>query len=476
MRVDNFPLKLTGRTSSPQRTVAISNGSFQTTTTRRIETGTSGTAMAESEPVAFLYGCYGYTGKLICEEAKRRGLKLILGGRNADECFAVARAVEIDPDSPDNPNADKYIRVFDLDDENEISEKLASLPDECKVVMNAAGPFLNTFEPLVKGCLANNLSYLDVTGEVDIFERAHTEFKQQAKDKGVIVMPGCGMDIVPTDCLAAYLHEQLPSADHLELVFGAIPADESEGRAGFRRSSFSRGTTATAIDTLGGKRTLARINGKIKETDYSWVKVPLHEKFPQTTASLVSWGDISTAYHSTGIPNIRVYVMSEGAMKQALRAATWWPVRMLVKLTPRRVKQWFVPSSGPSQSDRDSVRSVFWGRAFNFKSGDEVTARMKSFSGYVITYLASVEAMIRVANMTSEELAQKCGSHTPSSLFGCNFLADLDSNAVFHNLSGEKSKLPFRNEVPKEKSVSRPSMRRKIPKERYISVSGSENP
>ena len=182
-------------------------------------------------------------------------------------------------------------RVFDLADAAVAATNL----DGIAAVLHCAGPFSATSRPMLAACLRTGTHYLDITGEIAVFEAIHSR-NQEFIDAGIVVIPGVGFDVVPTDCLAAMLKRELASATHLKLAFMS------------RYGKLSPGTAKTMVEGLpeGGR---IRENGRI-------VKVPSAHKvetIPFTrvssaTAVTIPWGDVATAYYSTGIPNIEVFV------------------------------------------------------------------------------------------------------------------------------------------------------------------------
>ena len=128
-----------------------------------------------------IYGAYGYTGELIAEEAADRGLDTVVAGRDAVETEHLAERLGCEG------------RPFDVD-------AAASHLDDVDVCLNCAGPFVETYEPLVDACLETGTDYLDITGELSVFE-AIAERDREAERAGVCLLPGVGFDVVPTDCL-----------------------------------------------------------------------------------------------------------------------------------------------------------------------------------------------------------------------------------------------------------------------------------
>src|SRR5436190_13874240 len=148
-----------------------------------------------------IYGCYGYTGKLISEHAVEVGFKPILAGRDEQKTRALAEKLGLS------------WRVFDLDDEAKVTENLRDF----KVVLHCAGPFMFTSEVMAKACIKAKTHYLDITGEISVFEKIF-RMDKRAIEAGILLMAGTGFDVVPTDCLALYLKEKLPSAESLAMA------------------------------------------------------------------------------------------------------------------------------------------------------------------------------------------------------------------------------------------------------------------
>src|SRR5688500_220953 len=186
-----------------------------------------------------LYGANGYTGELIADEAARRGVPVVLAGRRAEAIAPIAERLRADS------------RIFPL----ESGEQVARHLDGVTAVLLAAGPFAHTSAPVVEACIRRGIHYLDITGEIAVFEackRRHAD----ALAAGVTVLPGVGFDVVPTDCVAATLAAALPSATHLELAFG--------GGGGF-----SRGTAKTMLSGIGHGGAV-RENGRIRGVPLAW--------------------------------------------------------------------------------------------------------------------------------------------------------------------------------------------------------------
>ena len=181
-----------------------------------------------------IYGANGYVGEHVARTAGSLGVKAIVAGRDAAKLHRIASETGLER------------RAFGLDDPAAIDRAL----NKVAVVLNCAGPFKYTAEPLVEACLRSGAHYLDITGEIPVLEAIQAR-DAQAKARGVMLLPGVGFDVVPTDCLALHLKQRLPTATRLRLAF------QSVGPAGL-----APGTQRTAIEQLNyGDR--VRRNGKL---------------------------------------------------------------------------------------------------------------------------------------------------------------------------------------------------------------------
>jgi short subunit dehydrogenase-like uncharacterized protein len=339
--------------------------------------------------VLLIYGANGYTGQLIVDECLRRGIRPIVAGRRAETLapFVSAHGLEA--------------RVAALDDAAAMQRALAGV----RVVLHAAGPFFRTSAPMLRACLASRAHYLDITGEIVVFEACRAQHAA-AVAAGIVVMPGVGFDVVPTDCLAARLSEWLPGAELLELAFA--------GGGGF-----SRGTLKTMV--LGsGEGGAIRRDGRITRVPAGWKtqRIPFRDK--PRFAVTIPWGDVSTAHWSTKIPNIHTYL----AMPlNAVRSMGL--MRMVSPLLGVPFIRRFVESQidarvdGPSAAVRASARMQVWGRVTH-TDGRTVEGTAVTPEGYRLTAISAVESAHRVLSA-----APAAGYHTPSSAFGSGFLESL---------------------------------------------------
>jgi short subunit dehydrogenase-like uncharacterized protein len=332
-----------------------------------------------------IYGANGYTGELIAREAARRGMKPILAGRNVVALQALATELGLES------------RVFPLD-----------RPDlrDVSLVLHCAGPFVQTSRPMVDACLAAGAHYLDITGEIAVFEAVFARHDAAAA-RGVTLLPGVGFDVVPTDCLAATLKERMPDAAELVLAFY------------MRGGEISRGTLKTMIENLGAGGAVRR-GGRIVRVPSAWDVREIPFTCGSRTAMTIPWGDIATAYRTTGIPDIRVYSAAPRAtIKRARQMAKFERVLALKPL--KRLLQHFANRrTGPGEEVRREARVHLWGEVRD-ASGNSATATLTVPEGYQFTVLSSVAAVERI--LAGEH---RPGAWTPALLFGSGFVRTIE--------------------------------------------------
>ena len=166
-----------------------------------------------------VYGATGYTGKLTALASKAKGPNFILAGRDAERVKAVASPLGLP------------WRVFNLSDRRALDAGIRDVA----AVLCAAGPFSATSRPMADACIRNGVHYLDITGEIDVFE-ALARRDAEAKQAGVMLLPGVGFDVVPSDCLAAHLKRRLPDATDLKIYIGGLSSVSREPRRRWSRA------------------------------------------------------------------------------------------------------------------------------------------------------------------------------------------------------------------------------------------------
>jgi short subunit dehydrogenase-like uncharacterized protein len=337
-----------------------------------------------------LYGSYGYTGRLIAERAREKGLTPLLAGRDA----AALATHSAETGFPH--------RAFGLDDTAALDAALR----EHKVVLHAAGPFSRTSRPMVEACLRTGVHYLDITGEIAVFEAVAAQ-DAKARAAGVMLMPGAGFDVVPSDCLAAHLKRRLPTATRLSLAFAGL-------------GGISRGTMTTMIENIdqGGA---VRRGGRITRVPAAYRSRSIDLGRGPWTMTTIPWGDVSTAFHSTGIPDIEVYTRMAAAQRRfmvASRHLGWLlgsgPVQRMMK---KRIRG---GPAGPTPEQRARGASLLWGQVED-DAGGRAVSRMRTPEGYTLTAMTSVEAVRRI--LAGDAPA---GFQTPSRAYGADWITEFE--------------------------------------------------
>lgn len=334
-----------------------------------------------------LYGANGYTGELIAREAVRQGLRPILAGRSRRPVEALAGALGLP------------WRIFP------VTEAGAAL-DGVRVVLNCAGPFSVTAAPMVRACLDAGAHYLDITGELRVFQACHA-LHAQARAAGVIVCPGVGFDIVPTDCLALRLKQRLPDAQRIDLAFHFATRP-------------SGGTARTAVEglDLGGLVRQGHVLRRVP-AGFRIRRIPFRDR-PRWCVSL-PWADVYTAGLSTGVPDGMVLVAMPLAAGVLMRLTSplsplmaTGPLQRLLKGLATRLFP-----GGPGETERASRTTEFWGEALA-TDGRRAAAWLSAPSAYVLTR----DAALAIARHCLGARGQ-AGFFTASMLMGSGFVETL---------------------------------------------------
>ena len=336
-----------------------------------------------------IYGAYGYTGELTTRLAVERGMMPILSGRDPQKLGEVAKrySLEARPCSLDNPKQmDEVLGKADL-------------------VLHCAGPFSHTFKAMSDACLRTKTHYLDITGEVAVFEGLAARDKE-AQAAGIMLMPGVGFDVVPSDCLAGHLKRRLPDATHLTLAFQGI------GR-------FSRGTALTMAEGMGRPGAIRR-DGKITPVPPAYKTREIDFGRGPMMAVTIPWGDVSTAYYSTGIPNIEVFTAMPPSTVNSLKWSRYLGpilrtsfVQNMIKSKIRKRKP------GPDDGERVRGASLLWGEVKN-SAGETRTSRLQGPEGYTLTAETSLLVVERVFGGE-----RKTGFQTPAKVFGPDLVLEV---------------------------------------------------
>ncbi|WP_132058313.1 saccharopine dehydrogenase family protein [Halorussus amylolyticus] len=337
-----------------------------------------------------LYGSYGYTGSLIAECAVEAGLSPVLAGRSAEKVERQATDLGLDH------------RVFSLEHPEVVERQLS----EFSTVLNCAGPFSKTARPVVSACLQTGTDYLDITGEIDALE-AVARRDRDAEDADVTLLPAVGFDVVPTDCLAAHLHDRLPDATRLALAIDAP-------------GTLSSGTAKSVIEGLG-RPGAVREHGEIRPVPSAWKTRRIDFGQGAKPTITIPWGDVSSAYYTTSIPNVETYAAVPEYTAEVMRATR--PLAPLLGSRPVRTglkRLADATVSGPTADERARNESRIWGEVAD-DDGNRAVARLRTPETYDLTARTAVESARRVL---SGEVAP--GFQTPGSAFGPDYVLAFD--------------------------------------------------
>ncbi|HEY2785643.1 MAG TPA: saccharopine dehydrogenase NADP-binding domain-containing protein [Fimbriiglobus sp.] len=340
-------------------------------------------------PDFLIYGAAGYTGALIAREAARRSLRPVLAGRTAEPVQRLASDLGLEH------------RVFSL----ETGEAVAQGIRDAKVVLNCAGPFSQTAQPVASACLQTGSYYLDITGEAAVFESL-AALSTDARAAVITLLPGVGFDVVPSDCLAVHLKRRLPTANRLTLAF------QSAGK-------LSQGTVLTALERMadGG---LVRENGKLKQVPAAWKTRTIDFGDGPVRAMTIPWGDVATAFHSTGIPNIEVYLAAPFGIRMGAKISRGFGWLLRTKWMQARLRRRIrAGRPGPTEDERRRNRCTFWGEVAD-DAGRTAAARMQTPDGYDLTVQSSLAAVARVLAGSVPT-----GFQTPAMAFGPDFALEI---------------------------------------------------
>ncbi len=336
-----------------------------------------------------IYGSYGYTGQLIAEECKAKSIDVILSGRNEEQLRKQSSATGF--------------TFATVDIENKSA--LCKLLEKGSMVIHAAGPFQFTAKTMAEACLQTKKHYTDITGEIPVFETM-AKLDSQAKAAGIALMPGTGFDVVPSDCLALHLKNRLPSAKHLQLAFAS------------NKGGLSRGTSKTMVEGMGLGGAI-RKNGKI-------IPVPLHEGITeinygafQLQSVRIPWGDVSTAFYSTGIGNIEVFRGADKSLIKQVHISRYlnWLLRM------RFVKNYLINQidkkpAGPNEERRAKSKMFLWGKVSD--GNQERISLLETIEGYTLTAKTSVLIAQKILSGNF-----KTGFQTPSMAYGPDLIMEV---------------------------------------------------
>ncbi len=354
-------------------------------------------------PRILIYGATGTMGRAIAAEAAHRGLETVVAGRSADGLKRVAAPLGLES------------RVVPLTDPVSLRSALEGI--DC--VVHAAGPFSATAAQMVEACLATATHYLDITGEIQVFE-AIARRDAEARAAGIVLLPGAGFEVVPSDCLAAHLARRVEEPVSLRLAIAGVGGNASRGAL---RSGIGASGEGLCVRRGG---ILRRLPAGSVERSFDFGAGPVR-------GLAVARGDVATAFHSLGVPDVEVYSIVSGRAARSIRVSRW--AAPLLRLGPvrRLLEARFAArlEAGPDEWTQERARAVLLAE-LEGADGECARARLETPFAPRFTVRSAVEiarrlgeALCQARDAGEQRGAAPSGYHTPSSAFGPDLVVEL---------------------------------------------------
>lgn len=337
-----------------------------------------------------IYGAYGFTGSKLAKLAADSGMKPIIAGRDALKTKRLALSLGLE------------FEVFNLEDDSHIESKLKDID----LLYNLAGPYCKTAPTLVEACLRTKTHYMDLTGDIEIYDFLYS-LDDVAKDNGVLIMPGVGFNIVATECVAAHTVKKLPECDSLDIVM-ATRAKPSKGTFKQMIALLPRGGFEIKDNTLEPS--------EIKKTDIE-VKYPDKKR----TSFLIPIGELIACHKSMKIANIRTHY----ALSATWAAMADTMIDIITKFSSKsygkKVLSSFADSyaKGPSEESMLEDKSYVYARA-STELGLYAETMIKTPEPYYFTVQIAIIAIQKVLD------GDYAGALTPVEAFGSSFVFEVE--------------------------------------------------
>ena len=339
-----------------------------------------------------LYGATGYTGARLAKRLAADGIDVMLAGRDGRNVAALARRLKLP------------WQELGLEDPARLDAALSA----CGVVLHAAGPFLQTAEPMMRAALRSGTHYLDLAGEWPVFERAR-QLDGEARRAGVMLLPGIGFTIVVSDCLLAMLSRHHPDLTLLRLAI-SMPDEISGG-------------TLRSMLGLTSPHVMVRRRGRLTPLPVGSLCHGFDFGEGTRRAMAVNWPDVVTAEFTTGVSTIETYAEVNWSGELLYRMSAIAAPLLSVPLVNDTlgIVSGLVPSSSSSSGCRESSGFVVvaeavdpWRRTFSL--------RVRTRDGYTVTMDTASLVLQRVLAGS-----RQAGFMTPARLLGPDLLGECAS-------------------------------------------------
>jgi short subunit dehydrogenase-like uncharacterized protein len=347
-----------------------------------------------------IYGASGFSGTLTAEEAVRRGHRPVLAGRSAPKLAPLAERLGLE-----------YV-IFDLKKLDVIAKSISGFD----LVFHAAGPFIHTSDPMLRACVLSGVNYVDITGEIPVFENTFA-YDEAARQLKLAFISGVGFDVVPSDCLANIVAARIPDAVQLDIAIAGI-------------TNMSAGTAKSGLSLIAGGGWVRR-NGRLAAYPLGAGARKFRFSIGELPAIPIPWGDLSTAYRSTRIPNITTYMSFPSSLIVLARVGA--PVMQTFMASTafrgfaERVAERIL--HGPGEQTRQIQRAYLWAQATNAQ-GNSAQAWLETVEPYRFTALSGVLSVEKL-------LANRpIGTLTPAQAFGTDFVREIEGTYLIDTLQG----------------------------------------
>ena len=328
-----------------------------------------------------IYGATGHTGRKIAREAVARGEHPLLLGRNPVMLRDVADELTLPFRVVGGPAA------------------LTAAALDTDLIVNAAGPFGATAQPVLDACIAGGAHYLDLSNELEPVRWVFAQ-GERVLDAGIAALPAAGFGTVATDAAALAAVAALPGASRLEV---AMLSQNEAGGAG-------TGASVVAVLAQGGVRL---VDGVVQRSSLGRGAVSVELPVGRRTLVPVATGDIVTAAESTGLTTVSgstAFAAPTAALRIALPA--------LSALARRRILR-----SLPESRASEPFASAAWARA-TAADGSGRSSWLTTGEGYAFTAASVVLAVLATL------AAPPVGVTTVAAAFGADFALGVPGTAI----------------------------------------------
>lgn len=316
-----------------------------------------------------IYGATGYTGRLASQYSKSVGINPVVAGRSDGSVKQLASLLGVS------------YRTFGVDDRQAVDSCLRGI----RVLLNCAGPFARTAEPLMDACIRCGVHYLDISAELISYQLADQK-NDEAGAANVMLLPGCGGSVAMLGCLAGHAVKSVKKVTSIDIAL-------------FVAGTMSRGSAVSAAQSVTAE-CLQRRNGHlIKQNVQDTVEFDFDDGKGLVKCSPVTLPDLLTIWKSTNSPNIKAFFHVSGDA---------FPTGELAALP-----------DGPTMEQR---KESPYHAAVAVKADDGTIKRtvLHTANGYDFTSVACIKAAKRVLDGEA-----KGGFQTPAITFGSDFVTTI---------------------------------------------------